>query len=107
MEMEWKSEEINNEIEKADKRRNPFRFEATSAAPTMVRKPDDASVSPPLKARKFGKYVDEVPRGEEGIEHLLKIPEGVAREVLGGNDGCYDLPDGTAEKLEMRIGWAR
>ena len=41
------------------------------------------------------------------IEHLLKIPEGVVREVLGGNDRGYELPDGTAEELEMRIGCAK
>ena len=38
---------------------------------------------------------------------MLKIPEGVVREVLGGNDRCCDLPYGTAETLEMRIGWAK
>ena len=40
------------------------------------RKPEEAAVSPPLKARKFEKYVDDVPRGGEWTEHLLKIPEG-------------------------------
>ena len=32
-----------------------------SAAPTTGMKPEDTSVSPPLKARKFEKFVDEVP----------------------------------------------
>ena len=64
-------------------------------------------MSPPLKARKFERYVDEVPSVAEGTEHLLKIPEVVVREVLGGEDGGYDLPEGTAEELEMRIGWAK
>ena len=68
-------------------------------------KPDDVYVSPPLKARKFERFVDEVPRGGEGTEHLLKIPEAAAREVLGGSDRGYDLPDGTPEELEMRIEW--
>ena len=40
-------------------------------------------------------------------EHLLKIPEGVVREVLSVNDLGYELPDGTAKELEMRIGWAK
>ena len=40
-------------------------------------------------------------------EHLLKIPEGVVREVLGGSDRVYDLPEGTPKELEMRIGWAK
>ena len=56
-------------VKRADKEKR-----ATSAAPTMGRKPEDASVSPPLKAMKFERYVDEVPRGGEGTEHLLKIP---------------------------------
>ena len=80
---------------------------ATSAAPTTGRKPEDASVSPPLKARKFEKYVDEVVSGGEWTEHLLKISEGVVREVLSGNDRGYELQDGTAKELEMRIGWAK
>ena len=45
-------------------------------------KPDDATVSPPLKARKFERFVDEVARGGYGTEHLLKIPEAAVREVL-------------------------
>ena len=57
---------------------------AASAAPVMERKPVDTSVSPPLKARKFERYVDKVPSGKEGTEYLLKIPEGVVRDVLGG-----------------------
>ena len=35
---------------------------ATSAAPKTGTKPEDASVSPPLKAMKFEKYNDDVPR---------------------------------------------
>ena len=77
------------------------------AATTMGMKPEDASVSPPLRARKFEKYVDEVPRGGEGTEHLLKLPEGVVRDVLGGNDRGYDLPYGTVKQFEMRIAWAK
>ena len=80
---------------------------AASAAPVTGRKPDDATVSPPLKARKFERFVDEVPRGGEGTEHLLKIPEATVREVLGGSDRGYDLPDGAPKELEMRIGWTR
>ena len=57
-----------------------------SAATATGRKPEDSSVSPPLQSRKFEKYIDEVPMGVEGTEHLFKIPEGVVREVLGGND---------------------
>ena len=34
------------------------------------------------------------------------IPDGVVSEVLGGSDRGYDLPEGTPEELEMRIGWA-
>ena len=64
-------------------------------------------MSPPLKTRKFEKYVDDVPRGGELTEHLLKIPEGAVREVLGGCDGGYDLPEGTPKELEMKIGWAK
>ena len=45
--------------------------------------------------------------GREGTKHLLKIPEGVVREVLGGEYRGYELPEGTAEELEMRIGWAK
>ena len=41
-------------------------------------------MSPALKAMKFEKYIDEEPRGGEGTEHLLKIPEGAVREVFGG-----------------------
>ena len=80
---------------------------AASAAPVAGRKPEEAAVSPPLKARKFEKFVDDVPRGGEGTEHLLKIPEGVVKEVLGGSDRGYDLPEGTPKELEMRIGWAK
>ena len=63
-------------------------------------------MSPPLKTRKFEKFVDDVPRGGDGTEHLLKIPEGAVWEVLGGSDRGYDLTDGTPNELEMRIGWA-
>ena len=80
---------------------------AASAAPVTGRKPDDADVSPPLKTRKFEKFVDDVPRGGDGTEHLLKIPEGAVREVLGGCDRGYDLPEGTPNELEMRIGRAK
>ena len=55
---------------------------AVSAAPVAGRKPEEADVSPPLKTRKFEKLVDEVPRGGDGTEHLLKIPEGVVGEAL-------------------------
>ena len=37
---------------------------------------------------------------------MLRIPEGVVREVLIGNDRGYGLPDGVPKELEMRIGWA-
>ena len=70
-------------------------------------KPEEATVSPPLKTRKFEKFADDVPRGGEGTEHLLKIPEGVVSEVLGGSDRGDDLPEGTPNELEMRIGWAK
>ena len=80
---------------------------AASAAPVAERKPEEADVSPPLKARKFYKVVDDVPRGGEGTEHLFKITEVAVREVLGGCDRGYDLPEGTPEELSMRIGWAR
>ena len=68
------------------------------------RKPDDASVSPQLRARKFERFVDEVTRGGECTELLLKIPEAAVMEVLGGSDRGYDLPDWTPKELEMRIG---
>ena len=55
---------------------------AASAAPVMGRKPEDTSVSPPLKAMKFEKYIDEVPSGGEGTEHLLTIPEGMDKRGL-------------------------
>ena len=71
------------------------------------RKPDDATVSPPLKAMKFERFADEVARGGDGTEHLLKIPEAAVREVLGGSDRGYDLQGGTPKELEMRTGWAR
>ena len=29
------------------------------------------------------------------------------REVLGGSDRGYDLPEETTKELEMRIGWAK
>ena len=64
-------------------------------------------MSPPLKARTFEKFVDDVPRGVDGTEHLLKIPEGAVREVLGGSDRGYDLPEGTPKELEMSNGWAK
>ena len=35
---------------------------AASAAPLAWRKPEEAAVSPPLKARKFEEFVDDVPR---------------------------------------------
>ena len=77
---------------------------AVSAATVTGRKPDDATVSPPLKARKFERFVDEVTRGGECTELLLKIPEAAVMEVLGGSDRGYDLPDGTPKELEMMIG---
>ena len=88
-------------------RRGDKEKRAASAAPVAGRKPEEAAVSPPLKTRKFERYVDDVPRGGEGTEHLLKIPEGAVREVLGGCDRGYDLPEGTAKELEMRIAWAK
>ena len=51
--------------------------------------------------------MDDVPRGGDVTEHLLKIPEGAVREVLGGCDRGYDLPEGTPKELEMSIGWAK
>ena len=36
---------------------------AASAAPVAWRKPEEAAASPPLKTRKFEKFVDDVPRG--------------------------------------------
>ena len=66
---------------------------AASAAPVTGRRTDEAAVSPPLKTRKFERYVDEVPKGGYGTEHLLKIPEGAVKEVLGGCDRGYDLPE--------------
>ena len=39
---------------------------AASATPVTGMKPDDAYVSPPLKARRFERFVDEVPIGGEG-----------------------------------------
>ena len=39
---------------------------AASAAPVAWRKPEEAAVLPPLKARKCEKFVDDVPRGGEG-----------------------------------------
>ena len=36
---------------------------AASAAPVAGRKPEEATVTPPLKTRKFEQYVDDVPRG--------------------------------------------
>ena len=51
--------------------------------------------------------MDDVPRWGDGTEHLLKIPEGAVREVLGGCDRGYDLPERTPKELEMRIGWAK
>ena len=80
---------------------------AASAAPVAMGKPEEVEVSPPLKTRKFEKFVDNVPRGGDGTEHLLKIPECVVREVLGGCDRGSDLPEGTLKELEMRIGWAK
>ena len=80
---------------------------AVSAAPVAGRRPDEVEVLPPLKTRKFEKFVDDVPRGGDGTEHLLKIPEGVVREVLGGCDRGYGLPEGTPKELEMKIGWAK
>ena len=80
---------------------------AASAAQVTGRKPEDASVSPPVKARKFERFVDEVPRKEEGTEHLLKTPKAAVRDVLVGSDRGYGLPDGTSKELEMRIRWAK
>ena len=108
----WRSDEREGvaELGRAKDREEPSgkradnENRAASAAPVTGRKPDDASVSPPLKARKFQKFVDEVPRGGDGTEHLLKIPEAAVRKVLGGSDRGYDLQDGTPNELEMRIG---
>ena len=104
----WRAKEIadpsgKHEVVKSADKEN----RATSAATPTWRKPEDLSVSPPLKARKFERYVDDVPRGGEGTEHLLKIPECAVREVLGGCDRGYDLPERTAKEFEMRIAWAK
>ena len=64
-------------VKRADKEKR-----AASAAPVTGRKHDDATVSPPLKKMKYERFVDDVPRGGEGTEHLLKIPEAAVREVL-------------------------
>ena len=80
---------------------------AASAASVAGRKPEEAAVSPPLKARKFEKYIDEVPKGADGKEHLLRISEGVVREVLSENYRGYELQDGVPKELEMMIGWAK
>ena len=37
----------------------------------------------------------------------MKIPEGAVKEVLGGCDRGYDLPERTPKELEMRIGWTK
>ena len=47
---------------------------AATAAPVTGSKPEETCVSPPLNVRKFGKFVDDAPRGGDGAEHLLKIP---------------------------------
>ena len=52
---------------------------AASAVPVTGRKPEEAAVSPPLKTRKFERFVDDVPRGVKMTDHLLKIPEGGVR----------------------------
>ena len=78
-----------------------------TAAPVAGKKPEEAATSPPPKTRKFEQYVDDVPRGGDGTEHLLKIPEGAVKEVLGDCDRGYDLPEGTLKELEMRIAWAK
>ena len=44
---------------------------AASTAPVAGRKPEEAAVSPPLKARKFEKFVDDVPKVGEGTEYCL------------------------------------
>ena len=80
---------------------------AASAAPVAGRRPEEAAASPPLKMRKFEHYVDDVSRGGDGTEHLLKIPEVAVKDVLGGCDRGYDLPEGTPKELEMRIGWPK
>ena len=54
-------------------------------------------MSPQLKTMKFERFVDDLPRGEEGTDHLLKIPEVVRRQVQGGSDHGYDLPVGIPE----------
>ena len=81
-------------VNRADKEKR-----AASAAPVTGRKPDDASVSTPLQASKFERFVDEAPRGGDGTEHLLKIQEAAVREVLRGSDRGYYLPDGTPKEL--------
>ena len=45
-----------------------------SAAPVAGRKPEEVEVSPPLKTRKFEKFVDDVPRGEIGRNIFCKFP---------------------------------
>ena len=92
----------NEVVKRVDKEKS-----AASGAPVMGKKPEDTSVSLPFKARKFERYVDEVLSRREETGHLLKIPEGVVREVWGGEDRGYALSEGTAEELEMLIGWAK
>ena len=46
---------------------------AASAAPVAGRNPEEAAVSPPLKARKFERFVDDVPTGGEWTEHLYQF----------------------------------
>ena len=61
-------------VKRGDKKKR-----AASAAPVAGMKPEEAAVSPPLKTRKFEKFVDDVPRGGDVTEHLLKIPERAVR----------------------------
>ena len=60
----WRAKELvepsgkHEVVKRVDKEKR-----AASAAQAMERKPVDTSVSPPLKAMKFERFVDEVPRG--------------------------------------------
>ena len=65
-------------VKRADKEKR-----AASAAPVAGRKPEEAAVSPPLKTRKFERYVDDVPRGGEGYgargETVVSVVDNVGR----------------------------
>ena len=72
-----------------------------SAVPVTGRKPEDTSVSPPLKARTFEKYIYEAAKVADVKENLLRIPEGVVRKVLSGNDRAMSY------RMECLRSWIR